>query len=112
MGTPGVKQQGLRMGGDILPLPQCVFVAWYLVKHKDKFRFLNTMAGTTSPLRAHFMHSVQGMVKKRWQLPLRCALAGGKVYWSVIVVLQPILFQVRVLIPRHSNAGIYTETSL
>jgi hypothetical protein len=27
------------MGGDILPLPQYVFTAWYLVKDRDNFTF-------------------------------------------------------------------------
>jgi hypothetical protein len=28
-----------RIRGVILPLPQYVFMAWYLVKHRDKFTF-------------------------------------------------------------------------
>jgi len=28
------------MSGAIPPLPQCVFVAWCLVKHRDKFKML------------------------------------------------------------------------
>jgi hypothetical protein len=27
----------LRMLGDILPLPQDIFMAWYLIKHRDNF---------------------------------------------------------------------------
>jgi len=29
----------LRMRGPIPPLPQYIFVAWYLVKHRDNFAF-------------------------------------------------------------------------
>jgi hypothetical protein len=29
----------LRMRGGVFPLPQYVFMAWYLLKHKDNFTF-------------------------------------------------------------------------
>jgi hypothetical protein len=51
----GVKRQGheadrsppssaeVRMLGDIPPLPQYAFMAWFLVKHRDNFTFTCTI---------------------------------------------------------------------
>jgi len=37
-----------RMRGAIIPLPQCVFMAWYLVKHRDNFTVTFTFTFTFS----------------------------------------------------------------
>jgi hypothetical protein len=41
--TPFHLVSRLRMRGYIPPLPQCVFMAWYLVKHRDNFTLLNLL---------------------------------------------------------------------
>jgi hypothetical protein len=73
------------MSGAIPPLSQYVFMAWYLVKHRDNFTFTFTMFSPRSASHPRY-RATEPMMKQRAECSTR--EGGGKLKGKVVSVLN------------------------
>jgi hypothetical protein len=81
------EYRGQSMRGAIPPLPQYVFMAWCLVKHRDNFTFtLNKKSGYAC-MRLHFNTFTIGWFPYKVNA-LLCAVNGSVTHRFVTVIIE------------------------